>query len=152
MELMTSQDHSSTVDNPLHARLHDSKIEEWLAQEGKYAMPPPSNPDSKLEGGIRLVISEREYYRPPSFSMSQQSYLRIEKEFNLPQATLHALNNESGMFSRYLDFDKKEPDKLLRIGMYVPSYDRENQLTIPRNRNQSMSKVPNWELRSLTIS
>lgn len=76
---MTAQDHASTVENPRHARLHDSKIKEWLAQEDEYTMPRPSTPDSKLEGGLRVVISERKYYRPPSFSMSQQSYLRIER-------------------------------------------------------------------------
>jgi hypothetical protein len=108
-----------TADNPRHAKLHDSKIEEWLAQEGKYSMPAPSNPDSKLEGGIRLVLSERQYYRPPSFSMSKRSYLRIEEEFHLPQATLHSLTNKSGIFSRYLEYDDKAPGKLKRIGILI---------------------------------
>lgn len=115
-KLTTIQGDSVTIDNPFHARLHDSKIEAWLAQEGAYSVPAPSNPDSVLEGGIRLVISEREYYRPPSFSMSRQSYLRIEEEFKLPPATLHALTNESGMFCRHLEYDEKIPGKLKRIG------------------------------------
>jgi hypothetical protein len=117
--LTTIQDHSTSADNPRHALLHDSKIEEWLAQKGTYSMPTPSNPDSKLEGGIRLVISEREYYQPPSFSMSKQSYLKIEEEFRLPEATLHALTNKSGIFSRYVEYDEKIPGKLKRIGIYI---------------------------------
>jgi hypothetical protein len=106
------------MDNPRHARLHDSKIKEWLAQEGLCSAPAPSDQDAKLVGGIRLVISEREYYRPPSFSMSKESYLRIEEAFNLPQATLYALANESGIHSRFLDYDEKFPGMLKRIGIY----------------------------------
>jgi hypothetical protein len=82
-------------------------------------MPPPSNPSSKIEGGIRLIISEREYYRPLSFSMSKQSYLRVEEEFNLPQVTLHALTNESGVFSRQMEYDESIPRKLKRIGISI---------------------------------
>jgi hypothetical protein len=82
-------------------------------------MPPPSNPNSKLEGGIRLIISERESYRPPSFSMSKQSYLKVEEEFNLPQATLHALTNESGVFSRHMEYDENIPRKIKRIGISI---------------------------------
>jgi len=115
--LTNLQDHSVTADNPRHARLHDSKIEEWLTQEGDYAIPTPLDATSILEGGIRIIISEREYYRPASFSMSKQSYLRVEEEFNLPQATLPALVNESGVFSRHLEYDKNVPGKLKRIGI-----------------------------------
>lgn len=88
-------------------------------------MPAPPNLDSKLEGGIRLIVSEREYYRPPSFSMSRRSYLRIEEDFHLPQATLHALTNESGMFSRFAEYNESEPRKLKRIGinMFKPIID-----------------------------
>jgi hypothetical protein len=82
-------------------------------------MPVPIDPDSNLEGGIRLVICEREWYQPPSFSMSMQSYLRIEEEFSLPQATLHALTNKSGIFSRYVEYHEKIPGKLKRIGTYM---------------------------------
>jgi len=76
-------------------------------------------PESKLEGGIRLAISERDYYRPPSFSMSKKSYLRIEKHLHLSQATLHALANEGGMVCRFLEYDDSEPRNLKRIGIYV---------------------------------
>lgn len=107
------------MNNLRHARLNDSNIDQWLAQEGIYSMPKPAGPDSQLEGGIRLVISERRYYRPPSFSMSRKSYLRIEEEFHLPQATLHALANESGMFSRFTEYDESIPGKLKRIGSYM---------------------------------
>lgn len=117
--LTTTQGHSAINDNPRHLRLHDSKIEEWLALRGAYSIPKPSNSDSKLEGGIRLVISEREYYRPPSFSMSKQSYIKIEEEFNLPSATLHALSSESGIFSRYMQYDEKVSGKLKRIGINI---------------------------------
>ncbi|KIN06847.1 hypothetical protein OIDMADRAFT_139651 [Oidiodendron maius Zn] len=114
-----SSDCSVIADNPRHGRLNDSKIEEWLRHDGLYAMPVPIDPDSNFEGGIRLVICEREWYQPPSFSMSMQSYLRIEEEFSLPQATLHALTNKCGIFSRYVEYDEKRPGKLKRIGIVV---------------------------------
>jgi hypothetical protein len=41
--------------------------------------------------------------------MSKELYLRIEEAFNLPQATLYALTNECGIYSRYLDCDEKVP-------------------------------------------
>jgi hypothetical protein len=107
------------MDNPRHARLHDSKIEEWLAQERFYSAPVTKEPGAKLLGGIRLIISERQYYRPASFSMSEASYLRIEEAFHLPPATLHTFSNESGIFSRYMVYDEKNPGKLQRIGIYV---------------------------------
>jgi hypothetical protein len=105
------------MDNPRHDRLHDSKIGEWLALERFNSAPVATEPDVKILGGIRLIISERQHYRPPSFSMSKASYLRIEEAFHLPPATLHAFSNESGIFSRYMDYDESIPGKLQRIGI-----------------------------------
>lgn len=51
--------------------------------------------------------------------MSKQSYLKVEEEFNLPQATLHALTNESGVFSRHMEYDENIPRKIKRIGISI---------------------------------
>lgn len=56
--------------------------------------------------------------------MSQESYLKIEEHFHLPQVTLHALSNESGIFHRYMEYDESEPGKLRRIGIYFFSLKR----------------------------
>jgi hypothetical protein len=98
--------------------LDDSDIEEWLAQRGSYSPPAAPSPDAKPEGGIRLVISERKYFHPPSFSISKESFLKIEEHFHLPQATLHALSNGSGVFHRYMEYDESESGKLGKIGVY----------------------------------
>ena len=91
-------------------------MDDWLQQRGKHAPPAPPSVDAKLVGGIRLIISEQEYYRPPSYSLSKESYLRVEEEFHLPQVTLVALSNEGGTCSRYEEYDKNDPSKLERIG------------------------------------
>jgi hypothetical protein len=82
-------------------------------------MPEHSCLDCRFEGGIRLIISESEYCGLPSFSLSQESYLQIEEHFNLPQATLHGLTNESGIFSRFLHYSEKDSDRLLKIGIFA---------------------------------
>ncbi|KAF2189855.1 hypothetical protein K469DRAFT_762544 [Zopfia rhizophila CBS 207.26] len=106
---------SVPADNSRYGRLDDFDIEEWLQQKGKYSPPEPPNHDARLVGGIRLIISERVSYHPPSLSMSRESYLRIEEEFHLPPVSLLALSNESGLCSRFEEYDEKEPSKLKRI-------------------------------------
>ncbi len=96
--------------------LTDDDVENWLEQRGRYAPPSPPSTNAQLVWGLLLIISEQEYYRPPSYSFSQESFLRIEQEFNLPQLTLIALSSEQGACSCYKQYDRADPRKLLRIG------------------------------------
>ncbi|KAK2794834.1 hypothetical protein FQN51_000657 [Onygenales sp. PD_10] len=75
--------------------------------------------DAKLVGGFRLLISEQEYYKPPSYSISRELYLRIEEAFHLPQATLEGLSNEHGIFSHYEEYEDNDPGKLRRIAFLI---------------------------------
>ena len=100
--------------------LTDDQVEDWLEQNGRYAPPPPPSTDAQLVGGLRLIISEQEYYRPPSYSLGQEAYLRIEEHFDLPQPTLVALSSEEGACSCYKEYDRADPKRLLRIGKLIP--------------------------------
>lgn len=113
---MLHKDYQSPAQSVRSGRLNDDDVEDWLHQRGKFAPPPPPSRDATLVGGIRLIISEQEYYRPPSYSLSQTSYLRIEEHFHLPQQTLVALSSEDGACSSYEEYESADPEKLRRIG------------------------------------
>jgi hypothetical protein len=85
--------------------------------------------------------------------MSKESYLRVEEHFNLPQATLHGLTNDSGLCSRFLDYDEKIAGKLSRIGNRTPVPWFSGLIPrIHRNNHQSVSKVPDRELWPVYVS
>jgi hypothetical protein len=96
--------------------LKNSEIEDWLQQKGVYSPPKPPQ-GVVLEGGIRLIMSERVFYKPPSLSISRDSYLKIEEEFHLPQVSLLTLSNEDGVSYRHEVYDEGNPSRLKRIGV-----------------------------------
>jgi hypothetical protein len=99
----------------LYGRLHDSNISDWLLQRGEFAPPKPADEAAELVGGIRILVSERQYYYPPSLSISQSSYLQIEEEFCFPPAALHVLFTENGHFSRFEVYEEEDATKLKRL-------------------------------------
>jgi hypothetical protein len=96
--------------------LNDSGIEDWLQQKGVHSPPKPPQ-GVVLEGGIRLIISERLLYKPPSLSISKDSYLKIEEKFHLPPVSLLTLSNEDGVCYKHEAYDEGKPPRLKRIGV-----------------------------------
>ncbi|OAL44630.1 hypothetical protein IQ07DRAFT_649243 [Pyrenochaeta sp. DS3sAY3a] len=88
-----------------HGRLTETEILEWVTQSGGYI--PLKNPtkDGVLQGGIRLLVLERLLYQPASFDIKKETYLAIEQRFHLPENTLYALSDVSGLSTYALDID-----------------------------------------------
>jgi hypothetical protein len=89
-----------------HGRLTETEILEWVTQSGGYI--PMKNPakDGVLQGGIRLLVFERLLYQPASFDIKKETYLAIEQHFHLPENTLYALSDVSGLSTYALDIDE----------------------------------------------
>ena len=66
------------------------------------------------------MLTERYGFRPPSFPISRRCYVKVEKHFSLPHATLGAIVNSSHVYSRFLEYDDKQHTKLRRMGKLVP--------------------------------
>ncbi|PVH70525.1 hypothetical protein DL98DRAFT_436891, partial [Cadophora sp. DSE1049] len=99
--------------------LQDSEISEWLRHGGAY-IPPAPNPGASLHHGtVRLLICERLYYDPLSFSMSRKSYLNVERAFNLSPATLPSFSIDSGIYSQYKTYDRDDPEKVTRLSVVM---------------------------------
>ncbi|KAI0408982.1 hypothetical protein F4802DRAFT_593834 [Xylaria palmicola] len=90
-----------------YGRLVGDEILNWVTQSRDYAALNRLKASPKFRGGIRLLILERLYYQPPSFPVNKETFLAIEKQFNLPENTLLALSNECGMSTHVLDVDEE---------------------------------------------
>ncbi|KAJ2972288.1 hypothetical protein NUW58_g9216 [Xylaria curta] len=94
------------------------EVLDWATRSGHYAPPESRDTGNALRGGIRLLFLERLYYQPPSFHIKKDTYLAIEREFSLPENTLLALSNNSGLSTHAFDVDK-QTGRLKRLGMIV---------------------------------
>jgi hypothetical protein len=91
----------------------EKNVTGWLHQTA--AFEPLSNQQSsgRIEGGIRLIMCERENHRP-SMTMSRQVYEKVEQQFELHPTTLPALFMHGGLYVKYLERDSAtdQPTKL----------------------------------------
>ncbi|KAI8948827.1 hypothetical protein F4801DRAFT_555357 [Xylaria longipes] len=106
-----------------YGTLIDNEILDWVAQSGGYVPLNSLDTGNGLRGGIRLLVLERLYYQPPSFHIKKETYLAIEKQFALPENTLLALSNESGMSAHFLDIDERT-GTLKRLSMIIKAHQK----------------------------
>lgn len=86
---------NSVVEDIQSGALKESEIESWL-----------SRTDTEIvEGGIRLLVLQREKYQPMDYPVSDETFQKIENHFHLHAATLPSFSSDSGTYSRYLEFD-----------------------------------------------
>jgi hypothetical protein len=97
-----------TPDNYQEGYLAAVEVNDWIYQKGRFAELNQTKP-SKRQGGFRLLICERLGWRPLEFSMSRDSFLALEKEFELPVETLPTLNMNGG--HHFCRFKYSDPDK-----------------------------------------
>ncbi|KAI1813820.1 hypothetical protein GGS20DRAFT_551625 [Poronia punctata] len=107
-EYIEALSYSDNVTSPCrYGPLVDHGILDWVNQSGGYVPLKSPNLNNACRGGIRLLVLERALYRPPSFHIRKETYLDIEKRFNLPENTLLAVSNEGGMSTHVLDIDEE---------------------------------------------
>ena len=99
-----------TSENYRRGYLTDSDVDDWLHQRGSFAAPErySSNTKGSWTNCLRLLMCERVDWHPPSFAMSQRSFLAVEKAFGLPRATLPIISRDSGMEFYKLGFGHSE--------------------------------------------
>lgn len=106
-----------------HGTLVDDEILDWVTQSGDYVPLNSLDTSNTLRGGIRLLILERSYYQPPSFDIKKETFLAIEKQFDLPENTLLAFSNECGMSTHFLDIDERT-GTLKRLSMIIKTHQK----------------------------
>jgi hypothetical protein len=98
-------------------RLTDDEVDDWIHQRRQFAAPCySSSSDRSLSGRlrcIRLLMCERSImgnsnFYPPTFAMSQRSFIQVERSFGLPQATLPLISRSTGMEYCRLEFTGQE--------------------------------------------
>lgn len=68
---------------------------------------------------IQSRFCERTDYRPPGFGMSQDSFLAVSKQFNLPISTLSSIFNYQGTFSRNTTYSSTFPENMQRLAFTI---------------------------------
>jgi hypothetical protein len=97
--------------------LIDNEVDDWIHQRGNFAAPTYSAISKNHSGElcyIRLLMCERIGWWPPTFTMSQNSFTGMEREFALSRATLPLLCRDSGLeYSRLLFNDQAGKQKTM---------------------------------------
>ncbi|KAH7093196.1 hypothetical protein FB567DRAFT_587640 [Paraphoma chrysanthemicola] len=113
---------ASAEDDPAsrcrYGTLEDQEILEWVTQSGSYEPLKAPSGGKFTNGGIRLLILERAFYQPPSFDIDTETFLAIQKHFNLPEHTLLGLSDEAGLSVHTLEIDESNGTPL-RLGMIM---------------------------------
>ncbi|KAI1176620.1 hypothetical protein F4777DRAFT_266407 [Nemania sp. FL0916] len=103
-----------------YGTLFDSEILEWVT---RYAGAAHAKSHKALLVPIRLLVLERQSYQPASFDIRMETYLAIEKHFDLPNETLHALSTEQGITAHSIDIDE-QTGRLKRLRMVIKAHQK----------------------------